>query len=454
MKMRKGICKLFLSTISCSFLFSFAENAFADLDDAPPPEVIFCQKHFPMGYKDKLYQQCITAYRTPSYAERQYQLGLLFLMLDLIKGRQYLTEAAQLGSADAMYALAQSYEIDDERRLDESLVLYWYKCAAEHGHSLAQARLAEIYYYGQGVAINHKIAFRWYYQAAHRDIPESQFGLARCYEKGEGVAQNYPKAFEWYLKSAEHGNVQAYIRLGDMFYFSEFGKQDYPQAAMWYKKAAEFGDPYAEFQYGAMLASGTGVPQNDKKAFYWLEESAQQDFTPAQSLLGRLWYATKRKENYEKAYKWLQRASFKGDSLASLTLGKMYRQGRGVSRNFRESAYYFQKAMPGPGTTQAEALIGLSYHQGLGKPKNYRLAAMCYTKAAMQGNIMAQFNLSTLYAQGKGVEKSLVKAYAWADIAANSGLHSAIEARRLLSYQLTYNELDEAQKLAARLSRN
>lgn len=454
---KKEIITLCFTSVCCGFIFGFAKPAHAELDERDRiqrPEIAFCEKNFPLTKKDKRYNQCLEAFKANSFGDRQFQLGILFLQDDVTRGREFLTEAAKHGSAEAMYALAQSYEIDEEFSSDPSLVIYWYRCAAEHGHALAQARLADIYYYGQGVPRNFRMAFRWYYRAAHNNIPESQFALAKCYEKGEGTHQDFQKAFEWYLRSAEQGNVAAFVRLGDLFYYAEFGRQDYPQAAMWYKKAAEFGDAYAQFQYGAMLASGIGVKQHDKQAFFWLGESADQDYMPAQSLLGRLWFSTHKKENFHKAYKLLQRASFKGDSLSSLTLGRMYRRGDWVKQDFRESAYYFQRAMPGEGQVQAEALLGLSYHQGLGKPKNYHLAAICYTKAARQGNVLAQFNLSTLYAEGKGVERSLVKAYAWATAAASSGLQSAIEARRLIGNQLTFNQLDEAQKLAVQFTRN
>jgi hypothetical protein len=45
-----------------------------------------------------------------------------------------------------------------------------------------------------------------------------------------------------------------------------------------------------------------------------------------------------------------------------------------------------------------------------------------------------------------------VKAYAWASLAADTGLKPAIEARRLIGNYLTVNQLANAQRLSAQLS--
>ncbi len=419
----------------------------------PPPlpitESVLCTRYFLPDQKDKRFEACIIA-ENQLGTERLLQLGTLLLPIELQAGREFLTQAAMQGNREAMYALAQSYEVYSQGKPDTVMILQWYERAAKANHALAQARLGDIYFYGEYTPRNLKKAFYWYECAGNQGVPESQFAVGRCYERGEGVAQNYPLAFEWYMRAASNGYFLAFDKLGDIFYYTEFGRQDYEQAAMWYKKAALLGDPCAEFQIGAMFTSATGLKHNSKQGFYWLEQSALQDFTPAQSLYGRLLYTTNNKNNLGKARMWLQRAAHKGDPEASFTLGKMYRLGDGVPQNFRQAALYFQQAANG-GNVQAQAMLGMFYHQGLGVPKNYVLAAKWYKKAGHHGSASAQFNLSTLYSQGRGVEQNDVKAYAWADLAADTGLESATQARMLIGNWLTENEFKRAQKLAASL---
>lgn len=408
-----------------------------------------CSRFFLPHQKDKRYEACITAENEQDEALREFQLGTLILPLDQEEGRLILKSSAKKGNRDAMYALAQSYEIYQQNDNDIVESLHWYTEAAKQGNALAQSRLGDMYYNGIGTQPNLTKAFYWHLKAANQGVPESQFAVAISYEKGEGVQQNYQLAFEWYMRAAEHGNVSAYGKLGDIFYYTQYGKQDYEQAAMWYKKAALLGSPCAQFQLGAMYTSATGLPHNSKQGFYWLEQSSLHDFTPAQSLYGRLLLTTDVR-NCIISHKWLQKAAHKGDVEASLALGKMYHRGHCVGQDFRQAARYFQQAANG-GSVQGHALLGMFYQQGLGVPKNYVLAAKCYQFAAKRGNAQAQINLSTLYQDGKGVEKNGIKAYAWADIAANTGLESATEARRLIGNWLTYNELRRAQNLAAEL---
>ncbi|MBS0287914.1 MAG: sel1 repeat family protein [Proteobacteria bacterium] len=409
-----------------------------------------CLRYFLPKQADRQYEDCVDAENEPNPALREYKLGTLLLPQELNQGRQFLKASSAHGNRDAMYALAQSYEVYKQKNYDTHESIYWYQKAAELNNPLAQARLGDIYFNGQGVTQNYTKAFHWYLRAANQGVPESQFSVAECYEKGRGVQQNYQLAFEWYIKAAEHGNVSAFGKLGDIFYYSEYGKQDYEQAAMWYKKAALLGSACAQYQLGAMFTSATGLSHNSKAGFYWLEQSAIQNFSPAQSLLGRLLMSTHEKYNFNQAHTWLQKAAQNGDAQASLTLGKMYRYGDGVPQDFKQAAKYFHQAALG-GSVQGQAYLGMCYQQGLGMPKNYALAAKWYQQAAKQGNAQAQFNLSTLYQEGKGVNKDGILAYAWADVAAASGLESATEARRLIGNWLTYNELRRAQMLAGEL---
>lgn len=55
--------------------------------------------------------------------------------------------------------------------------------------------------------------------------------------------------------------------------------------------------------------------------------------------------------------------------------------------------------------------MGFFYEKGYGTEKNFEKAFEYYTKAAMNGNKFAQFNLGKLYQYGSGVPKDEIKAF-------------------------------------------
>ena len=370
-----------------------------------PPDQIICLDYFKV--QPCHLAQCMLDVKSMYENEKVYRIGCALLPTNLTLGRQWLEAAANLEHTEAMFTLAQSYEQQGELHA----AWIWYERAAINHHLQAQIRMAEHFHYGQGTSVNMAMAMHWYSEAGNQ------------------------------------GYLPAQILLGDWYFNGQVCEKDFNQAAYWYRLGAQQGDAHAAFHYGAMLSSGNGVAYNEKEAVKWLTISAKNDNLEAQSLLGRILY---KQRQLPDALCWLKKAAAKGDVYSLTTLARIYRYGHGVPQDFRQSAYYLERAAAG-GHTQAQAMLGLYYNQGIGVPKNYQFAHKWYEQAAMKGNALAQFNLSTLYFNGKGVDVDYTKAYAWASLAADGGIHSAVEARRLLSNQMTENQVLRAQCLASQL---
>jgi hypothetical protein len=77
--------------------------------------------------------------------------------------------------------------------------------------------------------------------------------------------------------------------------------------------------------------------------------------------------------------------------------------------------------------------------------KDYVEAVKWYRKAAEQGHAEAQYNLGCGYANGQGVGKDIVEAYAWFSMAAKAD-SDATERRNLLRKELTPKQFTDAQK--------
>ena len=73
----------------------------------------------------------------------------------------------------------------------------------------------------------------------------------------------------------------------------------------------------------------------------------------------------------------------------------MFYEGRGVSKDFKESAQYFIRAA-NQGCTDAQAVLGAMYYEGQGVVKNYREAIKWFKRSAQQGNRESQRYLHVL----------------------------------------------------------
>lgn len=65
--------------------------------------------------------------------------------------------------------------------------------------------------------------------------------------------------------------------------------------------------------------------------------------------------------------------------------------------------------------------MGQLYSTGSGVDQDYTKAVFWYRKAAKQHDGKAQDRLGGMYAEGKGVTKNLVQAYAWLAVAIDNG---------------------------------
>jgi len=87
------------------------------------------------------------------------------------------------------------------------------------------------------------------------------------------------------------------------------------------------------------------------------------------------------------------------------------------------------------------------YAIGDGVPKDGAKAVEWFHKAADQGNVYAQHNLSNSYWYGSGCPQDKVRAYMWANLAAAQGYADAIKNRDWFENQLTSDQIAEAQRL-------
>ncbi len=183
-------------------------------------------------------------------------------------------------------------------------------------------------------------------------------------------------------------------------------------------KASDLGDAESKFIAGGMYYNGMGAKKDIIKAINLLYRAAikGEGIAKSERLIAEAYIrGVGKPKNYDNAILWYEQAANSGDSEAQNSLGYLYYTGEVVKQDFSKGASYF-------------------------------------LQAAHKGSAIAQYNIGVTHYTGQGAEAiDYIKAYAWMNVAASNGHHSAIGARNYLQNLLSREEISEAQRLSLEL---
>jgi TPR repeat protein len=213
-----------------------------------------------------------------------------------------------------------------------------------------------------------------------------------------------------------------------------------------------------------VLAAGTAVQElNDGLIAYVREEPLQafQILLPlaekgeplAQLIVGRLY-----KIGYGAAHdcgnavKWFTRAAEQGNTEAQFELGNFYHQGQCVAKNDRAAIGWFGRSGE-KGDPQGLTTIGEIYLGNGDIPLDYAKAIGWFLRAAKLADSKALYNLGVLYALGQGVPKDNLEAYKWFELSAGftypvEDRDKAMRARDAIREGMTPAQVAEAEQRA------
>ncbi|MBM4315191.1 MAG: sel1 repeat family protein [Deltaproteobacteria bacterium] len=137
--------------------------------------------------------------------------------------------------------------------------------------------------------------------------------------------------------------------------------------------------------------------------------------------------------------------SLSGCATATYQKGMRHYQPSDAAAAFREA-----KPLAEQGSADAQFNLGSLYYQGRGAPQDYDQAIRWMRKAAEQGHVFAQVTLGTIYSEGvQGViQKDYPQALMWFVFAAAQGDIEALELRDTMASRMTPTQIAEAQRLA------
>lgn len=132
--------------------------------------------------------------------------------------RPFLESAAASGYPQAVYTLAQEYDVGSPAfTRDGRAATELFGQAAAAGHVDAQVDYGTQFFLGRGgVAQDFSTAALWYEKAAKAGHWGAQFLLAAMYEHGYGVSTDEDKALYWYQQAQAGGDEVAPIKVQEL----------------------------------------------------------------------------------------------------------------------------------------------------------------------------------------------------------------------------------------------
>jgi TPR repeat protein len=229
-----------------------------------------------------------------------------------------LVRAAELGSAEAQFGLAQRYAKGRGTAVQPDTAFDLYLRSAQQGYAQAQCALGALYIGGKVVDRHIGQALHWFLKAAEQGSAAGQWNAACLYMSGgEGLKKDLRKAFLWCEKAAQQEFAPAQATMGLLY----AGMKDHAKAAIWLERAAQAGDIEAQYNLAVMNGKGQGIPVNLEAAFHWLHAAAQQGLASAQCRLSLLYAnGTGTALDPIESHKWLLLAAKAGDREAQSQL--------------------------------------------------------------------------------------------------------------------------------------
>jgi hypothetical protein len=162
---------------------------------------------------------------------------------------------------------------------------------------------------------------------------------------------------------------------------------------------------------------------------------AESGNVDAMNLLGVLYMTgTQVPRDTSMALYWFQKAIDGGSADAMDNLATMYLFGIGLSRDPVNALRWFVRSAA-RGNVHSIYSVAVMAEKGLGTSRNVQLARAMYRRSADSGFTPAMIRVSEDYARGSGGKRDLVEAYAWLQVALQSGLPEELQIAALASME-------------------
>ncbi|NKB50841.1 MAG: sel1 repeat family protein [Rhizobiaceae bacterium] len=232
----------------------------------------------------------------------------------------------------------------------------------------------------------------------------------------------YLTALEMALPRAEIGDPAAQTLIAELLWKGLGIARDRKKAANWYRFAAKGGGRAAQFHYGNLLLQGEFVELDLKLGEDYLRKAADAGHPRAQFNLAQI--ITSRRptwSGFQSALPFYKAAAKAGIADAQYALANIYAEAKGVNFSDEEKARSWLKKSALGGLDTAQVEYGVWLANGRGGDSDKVQAQFWFTRAAVQGNVVAQNRLARIHAFADEEKVDLIQAGAWYIISRRAG---------------------------------
>ena len=206
-------------------------------------------------------------------AEAMYMLTFLYNDAECYDSvREWGMRPELADSADIQYVVGCSYYNEEEYKKS----IDYFVRAAEGGNVYGKWMAYVVY---ATILCDEDKAFEYVRQAAEAGYPDAMNDLAICYLNADHVDRDVAKALQLFGQAKDAGYLPAYNNLGCVYYAkkSEYGmKPDRKRAARYWYEGAEKGDPNSMFNYAECQIKGKyGVAKNEAEGYSLMRKAAE-----------------------------------------------------------------------------------------------------------------------------------------------------------------------------------
>lgn len=398
--------------------------------------------------------------------------------------------------AEAAFRLGRYYDVETPLP-DYARAIEFYTKALDKGHGFAMNNLGLIYERGNGVDKDLLKARKLFEASAQAGDHHGYLNMARLNFEGVVLPRNLEKGMAWLQEAMDKRVKGSFLDAANVHHGGFFGVEpNRVKALRLLEKAAALGDDEAAgrvaniYLYGSCAANaGLGtrlrgsdncIPANPRKGLDLFTALARRNDKDALTSLGNVyWNSDVIPVNPGLALTYWNRAAELGSCLAMTNLAKAYEGGQGRAQDgakvleFLEQAvdcnprdatslyklgkYYFDEKNPYRDCAKAERYLqravangrrdaytelGFIYDRGCAPvPEDKKKAFGYYLTGAKLNVPLCQNNIGAMLRHGWGVEKDLVKGYAWMQVAAGNG--SGAASKNLQEFDVMFKRQDK-----------
>ena len=294
-------------------------------------------------------------------------------------------------------------------------------------------------YYEHGDIEN---AMFWFELAYEEDCIRNKFLIRIC--EYYTTEENYKEAFKYSKALMERGEPRGKIMLGTFYINGDGCKKDIEKGLRFIKECIKSGDMIAAMVLAKMykrrnitedkklafemyvkymeMAARKGVPEAIEALAYTTEYEHNLEFIRVLAEEfndGKSWYALalhinqfeeENEENDKRIFKYIKKAADAGWKMAYNDLGKLYRDGEGVTQSLKQAHYWLEKGVE-VGSGAAAFNLGSLYAFGIGAPQNPKKARECFKKAIENECLNGWYGLGHFAQDAIGEDQDHKKAF-------------------------------------------